>query len=72
MPLRLLAECYFRGPALPEPYVEFELERELNRLDLLPKTTGEEGRALADFWTVYRRRLRELAPATARCASGGK
>jgi hypothetical protein len=55
-----LAECYFHGPALPEPFVEFELERELNRFDLLPKTTGEEGRALADFWTVYRRRLREL------------
>ncbi|MDR3703936.1 MAG: hypothetical protein P4L56_30085 [Candidatus Sulfopaludibacter sp.] len=60
MPLRFLAECYFHGPALPEPFVEFELERELNRLDLLPKTTGEEGRALAEFWTVYRRRLREL------------
>jgi len=60
MPLRLLAECYFNGPALPEPFVEFELERELNRLDLLPKTTGDEGRALAEFWTVYRRRLREL------------
>jgi hypothetical protein len=42
MPLRLLAECRFNGPALPEPYVEFELERELNRLGLLPKTTGDE------------------------------
>ena len=60
MALRLLQECSFNGPALPEPFVEFELERELNRLDLLPKTTSEEGRALGAFWTIYRRRLREL------------
>jgi hypothetical protein len=36
MPLRLLAECRFNGPALPGPFVEFELGREMNRLDLLP------------------------------------
>lgn len=61
MALDLLRECTFTGPALPEPFVRFELEKELTRADLLPKASGEEGRALQDAWEAYRRKLRELA-----------
>lgn len=60
MPLNLLDHCEFNGPALPEPFVRFELEKELVRLDLLPKTTGDEGKKLQLSWDVYRRKLREL------------
>jgi hypothetical protein len=60
MPLNLLDHCAFNGPALPEPFVRFELEKELGRLDLLPKTTGDEGKKLQLSWDVYRRKLREL------------
>ena len=60
-----LSDCQFQGPALPEPFVKLELEKELLRLKLLPKTTGAEGKVLAEQWEVYRRKLRELA------ASGG-
>lgn len=64
MPLDL-SDCYFHGPALPEPFVKFELEREFTRLKLLPRTTGEPGRELKAAWDSYRRKLRALA------ASGG-
>jgi hypothetical protein len=60
MPLNLLDHCAFNGPALPEPFVRFELEKELTRLDLLAKTTGDEGKELQQSWEVYRRKLREL------------
>ncbi len=40
--------------------MRFELERELAKRKLLPKTTGEEGRVLQDRWEIYRRKLREL------------
>jgi hypothetical protein len=60
MPLKLLDHCVFSGPALPEPFVQFELEKELTRLNVLPKTTGDEGRKLQLSWDVYRRKLREL------------
>lgn len=55
-----LSDCVFQGPALPEPFVKLELERELARRKLLPKTTGAEGRQLKDAWDAYRRKLREL------------
>lgn len=55
-----LADCQFEGPALPEPFVKFELEKELSRLRLLPKTTGTEGRQIRENWNVYRRKLRDL------------
>src|SRR2546426_5312333 len=55
-----LRDCGFNGPALPEPFVLFELEKELVRLDLLPKATGEEAKKLQVSWDVYRRKLREL------------
>ena len=61
MALDILSECTFTGPALPEPFVQFELEKELNKAKVLPKTTGKEGKALRDSWEVYRRKLRELA-----------
>ena len=60
MALDVLQHATFTGPAFPEPFVRFELEKELNRFTLLPKTTGAEGRALQETWEVYRRRLREL------------
>lgn len=56
-----LRDCRFTGPALPEPYVQAELEAELNKRKLLPKTTGAEGKELQRSWDVYRRVLRELA-----------
>ncbi|TNF24073.1 MAG: hypothetical protein EP329_25795 [Deltaproteobacteria bacterium] len=55
-----LRDCTFFGPALPEPFVKFQLEAELTKRKLLPKTTGDEGRALQDRWDVYRRKLRAL------------
>jgi len=56
-----LTDCQFLGPALPEPFVRFELENELTKLKLLPKTTGQEGRELKEVWEVYRRHLAQLA-----------
>ena len=56
----ILTHCTVFGPALPEPFVRYELERELTRLGLLPKNSGVEGKRLAEFWTGYRRKLREL------------
>ena len=55
-----LRDCSFFGPALPEPFVKFKLEGELNKQKLLPKSTGEEGKALQKRWEVYRRKLRAL------------
>jgi hypothetical protein len=60
MALDLLQYARFTGPAFPETFVRFELEKELNRMGLLPKNTGSEGRELQSFWDVYRRKLREL------------
>ena len=55
-----LRDCSFHGPALPEPFVRFQLERELSKRNLLAKTTGAQGRALEDRWDVFRRKLRQL------------
>ena len=60
-----LSDCQFLGPALPEPFVRFELEKELANRKLLPKRLGNEGEKLRRTWDVYRRYLQELA------ASGG-
>ena len=60
MPLDL-TDCQFQGPALPEPFVKFELEKELSKLKLLPKTTGDAGKQLRADWDAYRRKLRALA-----------
>lgn len=56
----MLNDCTFLGPALPEPFVKYQLEGELSRRNLLPKSTGDEGRALQDRWEVYRTKLRAL------------
>lgn len=55
-----LRDCTFHGPALPEPFVKFELEKHLNKAKLLPKVKGKEGNALQRRWEVYRRKLRRL------------
>lgn len=58
-----LGDCTFFGPALPEPFVKFELEDLLRKKGLLPKATGAEGKALAASWDSYRRSLRALGDA---------
>jgi hypothetical protein len=56
-----LRDCSFVGPAFPEPFVQFELETELAaKANLLPTTTGAQGRELQALWDMYRRKLREL------------
>lgn len=60
MALDLATDCTFTGPALPEPFVKFNLEAELNRLSLLPKATGPEARTLAESWPTLRRKLASL------------
>lgn len=60
MPLDL-SDLLFQGPALPEPFVKFELEKELTKQNLLAKTTGKEGEELQAQWDIYRRKLRSLS-----------
>ena len=67
MALEFLEHCSFTGSALPEPFVQFELEKELIKAKLLPKTVGTEGEALQESWNIYRRKLRELASIGGRC-----
>ena len=43
-----LQDCIFTGPALPEPFVQFELEKELTKRKLLPKATGQVGQDVAE------------------------
>ena len=60
-----LSDCQFFGPALPVPFVRFELEKEFTSRKLLPKKLGNDGEKLRRHWDLYRRHLQELA------ASGG-
>ena len=54
-----LRDCGFVGPALPEPFVIFELEKHLRKANLLPGTTGAQAKALPQpTWEAYRRKLR--------------
>jgi len=55
-----LRDCSFFGPALPEPFVKFQLEDELKKRKLLPKAKGKEGRLIQERWEVYWRKLRSL------------
>jgi hypothetical protein len=55
-----LSSCTFLGPALPEPFVKLDLESELKKAKLLPRTRGDEGKALRKAWEAYRRKLRGL------------
>ena len=52
MALDFLRSAAFYGPAFPEPFVRFELERELAALKLLPRLVGEDGRRLQESWTA--------------------
>ena len=52
-----LGDCDLFGPALPEPFVRFELEAVLARLGLLPK--GQDKR-FEQAWDTLRRQLRLL------------
>jgi len=61
MPLDL-TRAKFTGPALPEPFVKFELEKEISAL--LPKNTAAEGKKLLEFWQFYLRKLK-TCPANA-------
>ncbi len=56
----VLDHAKFTGPAFPSPYVRADLEQELIKKKLLPKTTGSEGKKLQDSWDAYRRKLRNL------------
>ncbi len=56
-----LSDCQFLGPALPEPFVKSQLEKELAKHKLLPKTIGEEGHILKEKWTFYCAKLKALA-----------
>lgn len=55
-----LSSAKLIGPALPEPFVKFDLEKILNQHNLLPKTTGEAGKILQELWDRYRRKMRDL------------
>lgn len=55
-----LKNLEFIGPALPAPFVQFELEKELLRRGLLASNVGPEGRELQEKWEIYRRKLRNL------------
>ncbi len=50
-----LRDCTFTGPALPEPFVGFELAAQLTRLGLLANT---QGKAFEQDWGALRRQLR--------------
>lgn len=49
------------GPALPEPFVRFELERALAKLKLLPDPTGLKGQKVGDEWRVLQRKIRDIS-----------
>jgi hypothetical protein len=55
-----LRDCSLFGPALPEPFVKFQLGQHLHKRSLLPPRTGPAARLLEDRWEVYRRKLRAL------------
>lgn len=57
-----LGDCTFYGPALPEPYVRFELEKALTKHELLPDVDGLAGQTLRDQWDILRRKLRDVSP----------
>lgn len=60
MPFDILPQITLIGPALSEPFVRYELEKELTKRKLLPRANGNEGEALQASWAAYQRNLREL------------
>lgn len=61
MPLDVLrdSQCSFFGPALPEPFVRLELERQLQKHDLLPSARD---RIIETEYEVLRTKLRNMSP----------
>ncbi|MFY0576333.1 hypothetical protein ACN28S_19985 [Cystobacter fuscus] len=59
MPLDL-RDCTFYGPALPEPFVRFDLEALLQKARLLPRARGPELKTLQAGWDSLRNKLRAL------------
>ena len=55
-----LRDISLAGPALPEPFVKFELEDQLTKWKLLRRPSASEAKTLATSWDVYRRKLRAL------------
>jgi len=55
-----LRDCTFFGSALPQPFVEFELEKQLLKKSPLPKTAGPAGKTLQKQWDGIRQKLRKL------------
>ena len=46
-----LSECAFVGPALPEPFMRFEMEAALTKRNLLPPSSGARGQATeVEIW----------------------
>jgi hypothetical protein len=58
-----LRECTFFGPALPEPFIRYELKAVLAKFSLLPPSTGVLGRAFDQGWDAVRRQIRALGGA---------
>ncbi len=50
-----LGDCTFSGPALPEPFVRFELTAQLTRLGLL---VNDKSKGFEQDWVTFRRQLR--------------
>lgn len=55
-----LNDCTFSGPALPEPFVRFELEQHLQKAGLLPPVSSRGGKIVEERWETMRRKLRLL------------
>ena len=55
-----LRDLTFAGAALPEPFVKFELEAQLQKFKLLPRLSREESAAQDDAFDHLRRKLRRL------------
>lgn len=51
-------QCTFFGPALPEPFVRLDLEKQLQKHKLLPTQSSKE---LADSYEVVRRKLGRMS-----------
>ena len=60
------------GPALPEPFVRFELERALAKLRLLPDSTGLSGQKVGDEWKVLQRKIRDISATSGPLAISNK
>lgn len=60
------------GPALPEPFVRFELERSLSKLKLLPEVSGLGGDTVREKWKALQRKIRDISPNSGPIATSNK